>query len=379
MLSKSNRTYATVIGAGLALSPIHNKWLTDITSIDGMATLFVPAFGYGIWIVATGVFLRDNWQGIGDRKYYIPLFIIVGAIGLSGITADTPGKMIAPFLMGISMFALYLAGRGLGKDIFLPLAIGAGIASLGVIVLSIVNPGYLTGGLLFENNYDIVVGYVLLGAALYIHRYQWILASLALVAMLLSGSPEGLFALGVLALVVIWQRDWGKKLAIAMIPLIIGAVALFSLGYGQQLYSYALKVANGEAVVTHIEETPEENKYPGAIGYRVWVIKEAMTNIQPLGEGYVVTAFRQKIVHNVPLIIVQQLGYPGILAGIAWLFVSIYCLIRTKYKYAWALMLGLGVFDHFTWTQIGYLWWAVVGMSTNQVIIDDRIFKGHYE
>jgi len=379
MLSKSNRTYATVIGAGLALSPIHNKWLTDITSIDGMATLFIPAFGYGIWIFATGLFLRDNWQGFGDKKSYIPLFVIVGAIGISGITADTLGGKIAPLFMGIAMFALYLVAKELGKDIFLPLAIGAGIASLGVIVSSVINPGYLTGGLLFENNYDIVVGYVLLGAALYIHRYQWILASLALVAMLLTGSPEGLFALGVLALVVIWQRDWGRRLAIAFIPVTIGVVLLFSLGHGQQLYSYALQVANGEAVVPHIAETPEASIYPGTIDYRVWVIKQAMINIKPLGDGYVVTAFRQKIVHNVPLIIVQQLGYPGILAGIAWLFVSIYCLIRTKYKYAWALMLGLSVFDHFTWTQIGYLWWAIVGMSTNQVIIDDRIFKGHYE
>ena len=60
--SKSNRRWAYVIGTGIALFPIHNKWLTDITSVNGMATAFIPAIATVVWILATLFFLRDNWK-----------------------------------------------------------------------------------------------------------------------------------------------------------------------------------------------------------------------------------------------------------------------------------------------------------------------------
>jgi len=386
---KRNSRYAIAIGIGLALFPVHNSWLAKVSAVGGETTIFLPAFGAVMWMLATLFYLRDNWHEVdwGDRKIYIPLLVIVGAIGLSGITADTWGGKVAPLCMGGTLFSLYLVARKLGKDIFLPLAIGAVIASFGVIISGFIHPGQVTGGFVFEANYDIIVGYVLLSGALFINKDQWILASLALVAMFLAGSPEAVFAVGVLSFFVLLRQDWGKKLVIALVPVAVIAGTWFGLGYGQELYDYTTQTAKSTPILDTStlpsEQEPATNKVEqgetkkSAIRYREAVIAYEMTHIKPFGGGYNLTEFnKQRNVHNVPLILVQQLGYPGILAGLAWLWVSVWCLVRTKWKYVWVLIFALSVFDHFIWTQLAPWWWAIIGVTTASTIKTDLIFKG---
>lgn len=390
-LTRSDRNYAIAIGVGLALFPVHNRWLVDATLVNGEAVLFLPVFGAVLWMLATLIYLWDNRREIdlGDKKIYIPLLVIVGAIGVSGITADTWGGKFAPLLMGFILFSLYLVARKLGRDMFIPLAVGAGIASFGVIISGLYQSGEVTGGVVFENNYDIVVGYVLLGVALFIKKAQWVLVSLALVAMFLSGSPEGFFVVVVMVAVVLLRMDWGKKLIMAIIPAILIATLWFNLGYGQELYGYTAQVAKVVPTVnepiltepdTQMPKLPTNSQAPrlvSAIEYRWVVIKYNMTNIEPLGSGYNLTEFSKQLnVHNVPLVIVQQLGWMGVPAGIAWLWVSVRCLVRTRWKYVWALILALSVFDHFIWTQLAPWWWAVIGVSTASSVKTDLIFKG---
>ena len=317
--------------------------------------------------MGAGLFLLNNWDrvkdiGWGDRRIVGCLLFIVLAISASGDAYTGLQDRFAPMGMGMALFALYLCGRVLGKDMFLPLAVGAAIASLGVIAHQTIYPGVITGGFVFEENYDIVVGYVLLGAALWIHKWQWILAGLALVAILLTGSPEGIFALGVLGVAIVARRDWGRKLAMVVAPMVVIAVIALSSGHGQTLYNYAGKIIAGEVA------TPYNNKVSlpiSALEYRVEVIRNAMTHIKPLGEGYNLTDFgRSPNVHNVPLVLVQQLGYPGILAAVAWMFVSVYCLVKTKWKYLFVLIFALSLFDHFIWTQLNSVWWVAVGVAT---------------
>ena len=366
---KSNRLWSIVIGAGVALSPVHNQYLTQLTTNSKGETLFfLPAFGYLLLIMGAGFFLLNNWHrvqaiGWGDKRVVGCLFFIVLAISASGAAYTGLEARFAPMGMGLALFALYLCGRVLGKDMFLPLAVGAAIASLGVIAHQIVYPGRITGGFVFEDNYDIVVGYVLLGAALWIHKWQWLLAGLALVAILLTGSPEGLFALGVVGVAVLVRRDWGRRLAIVLAPVLVVVVVGLVSGYGQHLYDYARKVATGETASPYGDRgTPVTFN---AIEYRLQVIKDAMTHIQPLGEGYNLTDFsRSPNVHNVPLVLVQQLGWPGILAGLAWLWVSAWCLVKTKWKYLFILIFALSLFDHFIFTQLNTVWWIAVGVST---------------
>ncbi len=371
------KRWAVVIGVGLALYPVHNKWLTDITSIDGQATVFVPALATVVWLMGTCIFLLNHWQNLdwGDRRVYVPLLLIVGAIGLSGVTADSWGERVAPLFMGSTLFALYLVARLLGRDVFIPLAIGVALASFGIIIRGMLYPGLLTGGFVFEGNYDIATGYVLLGAALAMYRWQWGLVGLALVAMFISGSPEAVFVLAVLGVFVLWRRDWSKRLLFVLAPLLLLGGLYFAVGYGQELYAFTIHTIRGDTTAPYPEQM---NRSVGntAVSGRWDVVTMEMGDLQPLGKGYNLTAFSKvEMVHNVPLVIVQQLGWPGILAGLAWLWVTVWCLVKTKWRYVWVLILALSVFDHYIWTQLAPLYWAVVGVSTASTIESDLMFR----
>ena len=365
-----------LIGIGMALFPVHNMSLTQTATSNGEVLFFIPAFGAFLWIAGSGAYLAKfaTKLDLGPRHIYIPLLVIVSAIGISGLAFDNLKDGISPLLAGLSLFMVYLAARELGKAIFLPLAIGAVIASLGVIVHAFVYPGELTGGYVFDYNYDIVVGYILLGAALYIGKWRWQLATLSLVAIYFTGSPEGLFAVGVLGIAVLWRRDCGKRLVIAGALIVIVAGVWTAVGHGVTLYTYVGQVFRNDASIP-AEEQVRPIAGSTAIMYRLKIIGQEMKELTPLGDGYMLTAFKPNTVHNVPLVVVHQLGWPGILAALAWLWITGYCLIKTRWKYAWLLILALSVFDHFIWTQMAPVWWAMVGVSISTHIDNDKVFR----
>ncbi len=366
---KPNRLWAIIIGAGVALSPIHNQYLTQLTSNSNGETLFfLPAFGYLLLIMGAGMFLAWHWNqvkeaGWGDKRILIPMLAIVGATGISGLGADGVQDKLAPLFLAGTMLAAYFTARVLGVDVFLPVSIGAAVASVGVVAYQITHLGRISGGYVFEYNYDIVVGYILLGTLLCTHRWRWYLSGLAGVALLMTGSPEGVFALGVLAVALVVRADWNRKMLFAILPAALILVLWLGIGQGQKLYSYLGDVILNKATVTPASDMPENDVNRGALGYRIWVIEKAMKNLEPLGTGYSVTEFREGIVHNVPLVIVQQLGWAGIPAGLAWLWVSVFCLVKTKWKYVWLTVLSLSVFDHFIFTHLAPWWWVIAGIS----------------
>jgi hypothetical protein len=363
------RFWVILIGTGLALSPIHNLWLTNLaTSEQGETLFFLPAFGYLLLIMGAGMFLVHNWEkvkakGFGDKRIWIPLLVIAGAIGLSGITINgSIQDKIAPMGMGAVLFVLYLVARILGKELFYPLAVGAAVGSLGIIAYQIVYPGTATGGFVFEANFDIATGYILLGVALFIHRWRWQLASLAVIALLASGAPEAVFALGVIALFGLLRRDWSKKALPLVAVLTLFLVVGFATGLAQNVYSY-VRASLAQEPTAHYIDPDGEHRLVSPLAIRWLVARDAMADIHSLGEGYGLTNFRPTTVHNVPLIIVQQLGWPGILAALAWLWVTIRCLVKTRWKYAWVAIVALSVFDHYVWSQLAPVFWLLVGVS----------------
>lgn len=373
-----DKPWAYAIGTGIALSPIHNLWLTNLmTNSRGETLFFLPAFGYLILIMGTGLYLvRCKDLGLGDKNIWLPMTIIIIAMGISGIAAEGLEQKLAPLFAGACFFGVYLAGQRLSKDIFVPLAIGAAVASVGIIISAVLEPGLPTGGILFNNkenilagNYDIATGYIVLGSMLYQGQFRKQLMMLMLIALFLSGSPEGFIAIAVIAAGMTVLRKWNKEVIMIVAPAAVIAGLWFTLGYGQQLYSFLL-----ETITLQSRHTLAE--YPGidparlsdldysAVGYRLAIIKHALTNIKPLGEGYILTDFsRIKNVHNVPLVLIQQLGYTGIAAAAAWLWATVYLLIKTKWKLAWIASLSLCIFDHYIWTQLAPVWWALAGVS----------------
>lgn len=366
-----NRGWAAFIGIGIAISPVHNQALTNLaTTSGGEVLVFLPALGYLCIIMGTFLFLLWRWEqvgaaGLGDKRVYIPIFVIAIAIAISGIAIDGGlGDKVAPMGVAVTLVALYLVARVLGGDLFIPLAVGAAVGSAGILIYQLIYFGGTTGGYLFGDNYDIATGYILLGTALLIrHRQlQRGLAVLALVALFLSGSAEAIFAIAVMGVVFVIRGEWRKHCTL-FIPLLVVMLAVLATDWGRDLHSITIGGVLGDTSI--VCRTTDLGVEQTVVANRWWLITDAMRNLRPLGEGYILTEFqRVNMVHNVPIVIVQQLGYAGILAALAWWWVTLYCTIKTRWKYAWMLVLALSVFDHYIWTQLAPVWPAMVGALT---------------
>jgi len=356
------RLFAYGIGFGLVLFAVHNSLQ------PGIEYAFLPVVGLAIVIVSIGL-LFANLKGkpnFGPRYIYIPMLIIV-ASAVARLFIEPTMQTVGSVLLLGSLFAVYVASRHLGKAVFIAFIPAVVIEGVSCIVEGLTTPGAQVGGIITSSgNYCIATGFIVFGTVVAIWKWQWALVPLALVALFFTGSPEALFVVAVLGIVVLARKDWSKRLLMPVGLLIIVAVAWVGLGPGTELYNYA--IGKIETVITN----PTEGNIDEALTGRWHVIKKAMNNLQPLGEGLSITEYSSDTVHNVPLVIVQQLG---IVAALAWLFVSISCLVKTKWKYAWVAVLALSVFDHYMWTQLAPYWWALVGVSTASNIKSDLIFR----
>ena len=375
------KIWPLIIGFGLALSPIHNQWLTDLaTNSKGETLFFLPTLGYLMWILGAGFFLVNNWDrvkeiGWGDRKLVIPLFIVILAMGISGfVNADGISDRVAPLFMGLSLFAIYLTARVLGKDVFIALIPFVILSTVISVVNGIIHPGVFAadvGSAVLITNYCAAAGYLIFGGIVNQGRWQWILLVIMLVGVFFVGVLEAVFILGVLGLVVLVRQDFGKPFIITAGVLMLIAGIWLSLGHLMTLYTGNHNVEILRDIV--VGNIPLTNDSVNQLTSGRWiVILNALQDIGLFGHGYSLSTVSGGIVHNIPLIVIHQIGWVG---GLAWLFVMVWCLIKTRWKYAWIAVLAMGVFDHYLWTQFPPYVWALMGVSTTSTISCDLIFR----
>ena len=370
---KSNKRWAIIIGVGLALFPIHNLWLTEVTSIGSNATLFLPAIGAVIWIMGTLLFIRNNWQNLdwGGKKILIPLIVIVVSMGISGfINGDTWGNKVTPLFFGGALFFAYVVSRSIGEDIFLMLIPFVCLGALIAVILGILNPGVPSGGLI--TNYCASAGFLIFGAVVHQGEWQWALIIIALIGVFFVGALEGVFILGVLGITILARRDFSRRFFI-VVGVLVGLVGLWvALGYLTPLYEGGNNVVALFDVIKGKLVLGEDSITTITTGRQVAII-DAIKNTNIFGHGYSLSTVGGGVVHNIPLIIYHQIGP---VAAIAWLFVTVYCLIKTRWKYAWVAVMAMCVWDHYLWTQFGALYWVLIGVSTSSTIKSDLIFRG---
>ena len=371
---KINRLWALVIGFGMVLSAIHSQWLTELVTDDGEVGFFLPAFGTAIWLMATLAYLvyKVNWKEIewGDKRVFIPLFVIVASIGLSGISENTWGARFAPFLMGVSLFSLYLVSRVLGKDIFLAFIPFVVLVAISVIISGIASPGEYTGGLI--TNYCASVGFMIFGVVVNKFKWQWVLGMVALIGVFFVGALEAVFILAVLAVAVLVRRDFNIRLVItvAIIATMVGVWLI--LGYLTPLYEGNQNLVALWGVLIGSTSPLAFETLNNLTSGRWEEILNALHDIRFLGHGYVLMTGGKPIIHFVPLAIADQVGP---LAAATWIWVTVYCLIKTRLKYAWIAVIAMSIFDHYIWTQFAPYWWALIGVSLASKADSDLIFK----
>jgi len=366
-----NRVWAWLIGAGLVLFAVHspNQPLKEY--------IFLPTLGLIISLLAVSMILLDNRKNLtlGSRWVYIPMLVIIASMLISGlINGEILGAKFAPFLFGLYLFGIYIVARILKNDLFPPFTVAAIVCAIGCIAYRIGGYGNEpTGGITSATNYDIAAGLMVIGTVVSASKHRWWLSGIMLIGLFVCGAPEGVIGMGALAITVLIKRDWGKKLLLPVGVIVLGLIVLLTTSTGNKLLNYTLWIVSpniAEYPFKQATETVIERENP-LVG-RVRVANEAMSDIKPFGHGYSITEFSIETVHNVPLIIVDQIG---ILAALAWLAILGYCLIKTKWRYAFIAILAMSIFDHYIWTQVAPWWWAIAGVSTVDTKHNDYIFK----
>lgn len=360
------------LGTGLALYGIH--WREQPL----LNYFFLPQLGLIIIIACLLLYYTkySHRPDFGPKYVWVPMLVIVASI-VARLVVDFSFISAAGALYGVILFGVYLLSRQLGKEIFMVFIPFVAIVAVSCIVNGIMHPGETTGGII--TNYCASAGFMIFGTAVNKFKWQWVLATLVLVALFFVGALEALFAVIVLGIVILARKDWGRKL---LLPIGLVAVVLLSsvmMGNFGALWGKT-NLAVAKDLITG--ETPVSDATLDMATTGRWVAYDrAVSNIEPLGHGFWVTmppecvegySIEYEPVHNVPLVIVDQIGPT---AGLAWLFITIFCLVKTKWKYAWSAVLVLSVFDHYIFTQFAPYWWCLAGVSTASTLKSDYIFR----
>lgn len=287
---------------------------------------------------------------IGPLWMIIPMGIIVGIIILR-ILIFPEGQ--ANYSLGfVSLLIMsYLAARICGKDILW--VIGPTVIMLCLAVIIYTGLNWSTWAITY--NYNLVAAIMILGTIICPWRQKWLLVTLVLPSIFLTGASIGIIAIGVIVIIMILQKDWNRK---ALVPLallgllVIGAV---STGFAQAAYERTHKIV-----------TEPTNGEEFTLGGRVEGYKFALQEFTLLGHGYAPQRIVQptsdiRSIHNTPLRIFYELGP---LAMGAWLFIMLFGLVRTRWKYVFGVILVLGMFDHMMWTWLAPFTFIILGVST---------------
>jgi len=374
LISKINHKYyvlAIILGIGLLCFPI-NLIIQPSNILTVLGLIFIIAA-----IVFTLIRNGFKKEYLGSKWVWVSMLVIIASTILQ-LIIDASLINAGNVLMVFVLFGVYYTARIQGSAILKPYPIATLIISLSIIIYGLfITRGSDTGGLI--SSYCAATGYIILGFMLCPQKWQKILLPIVGLALLLTGAAEAIFAVCMLGIIVLIRRDFSKYFWIVLtILLIIGGI-WFGLGYGQELYNQA----SGNITAIFDIISGNTDKYGGldnalniATTSRWEILKNGFADFSPFGNGLNLFSFDNTTIHNVPLIIVDQLG---IAAGLAWLVIVFYCLIKTKYKYIWATILILSVFDHFIWTQFSPYFWVLAGITISVEIKNDYIFRREIE
>jgi hypothetical protein len=392
MFTKYQNILAWVLGIGVVSFAFRNYFYPGI--LIGLVLCIAVLFIMFVLI------LNDKNRPknvLGSKLVWIPLLIISLSIIVSGISVYLNNKnasdLFIRIVIAVVFFGVYLACRIFGEKVFRPFAIAVVIETSSVVVNSLIlHYGIHNGGLASFTDYNVAIALLLFGAIVSIFYKQWIIVAIASVGIFFTGAEEGIFALAIISLVILIRRDFSKRILLLVgLVVIIVILGITPFSYTRDLYAQPIDKISELITHKHNKQSVEvsvaapkyigvssPNSYNNKLDYilngRLNMMEKALDNLKPLGSGYVMNPVDpiDNAIYNVPLVIVQQVG---VLAGIAWVFVTILCLVKAKWKYVFIALIALSCFDNFIFCQLGAWWFCLVGISTTSMRKSDLIFK----
>ena len=391
MLNKYQNILAWVLGIGIVSFAFRSFFYPGI--LIGLVLCITVLF-------ITAVFIVNDTNRpkniLGSKWVWIPLLIICVSIVFSAfVNHFTSQAIFMEAIIAATYFGTYLACRIFGEKVFKPFSVAVIIETVSLIVYSLFIYKIHNGGIAGIANYNMAIGLLVIGGVVSIFYKQWWLVTIALIGIFLTGAEEGMFAVAIMFIVVLIRRDFSAKiwLPIGVLLVIIG-LGVFPFNYTKMLY--ATPIDDVSVLISHKHtadistvqkiglkadipvnvDTPSQFKIPldYELDGRLAFMGEAFQKWDWLGTGYQINPvdYLDYTIYNVPLVVAQEVG---VLAAAAWLFVVIFCLVKTKWKYAFIAILVLSLLDNFMFCEFGVVVFAIAGVATASTRESDLIFK----
>jgi len=389
VLKKYENILSWVFGIGIVSFAFRNYFYSGI--MIGLVLCIAVLFITTILIIND----KDRPKNIlGSKWVWVPLLIICLSIVTAGIANFTTSRaLFTDVIIAASFFGTYLICRILGDKVFKPFSIAVVIEAASVVLYSLVlHYGIHNGGWASYRDYNVADALMVIGAIVSVGKKQWWIVTITLIGVFFTGAEEGLLALAIILVVVFIRRDVSWRLALSVgIVAVIAVLGLKPFNYTTDLY--AMPIDQVTELVSHHHNPQaaafakiESNDtglsapdlHPSTIDYisnsRWQMALTAFRNWNWLGSGYVMNPVDSvnNAIYNVPLVVAQQVG---VWAALAWLFVVFFCLIKTKWKYAFVALLAFALMDNLIFCQLGLWMFALAGVSTVSVIKSDLMFK----
>jgi len=291
-----------------------------------------------------------------QRWLLIPLIVIVASASIHTIYNNNAYDWIGSAIVIIGILLL-LFGRYVGTKLLCVFTIFGVFEAILLIITQAITPHPSNGVIFAIAHFSSFI--VLIGVFAAPQKYRWALLALAIPAILMSGSEEGIWLLGIVAFVMLLRRDFGKYTWV----LVFTTVATLAIIIPTGQFSAAHPNLDNERVVS----------IDNASNDRISPYKQAMSLNIIWGTGWDYDT-RGQTIHNVPLKVAYQWG---ILAGLSIVIIAVFGFMRTRYKYIWALMAGAMLIDHYLWTHLWPWFWLLAGVAslegTDQISVERQL------
>jgi hypothetical protein len=391
VITKYQNILAWALGIGIVSFAFRNYFYQGI--MIGLSLCVVVLFI--IFVIVFNDKSRPK-NVLGSKLVWIPLLVISLSIVVSGFARYLVDKNTVTLLdratIAVVFFGVYLACRMFGEKVLKPFAIAVVIETASLILYSLILYRVHNGGFVSVHDYNMAVGLLLIGGIVSVWKKQYLIVTIALIGIFLTGAEEGILATAIIFLAIIIRRDFSKKILFPIgAVVIVVLLGLVPFNYTRTIYATTIdktselftgKHAEQSVIVAEDKKNHTDIFVPSqyntlldfALNGRLAFDKIAIQKWNWLGSGYVMNPvdLTDYPIYNVPMVIAEQIG---ILGALAWLFVTFFCLVKTKWKYAFIAVLALGLLDNFMWCEWGVVWFCLVGVSTISTRKSDLMFK----
>ena len=348
---------ASIVLAGAALGLCAFGMLGPVSAISVSMLLLCFA-----GLLNLRALLRNSWQ-VRPLWFTLPFAVIAIAVFVNwGLHRDHDSYLMAMVL--VVMLLCYLLGTVLGRRIlwaFLPAAAAQAVA---ILVQYMTDPHRYLSGLTFYAHIHVPL---MLFAALFApSRWRPFALGAALAVSIISGSEEWLPAIVAIAITMLITMDWNRRVLLTAAPVAIVLLVVITTGMGSILYPRltAERFSSPDEVLKMRDEVY-------AAAYWEWG-ESPLTMSFGTGADY---ALGGDSIHNAPIKVAHDLG---LWAALAWLGMTLWLSIRSRYRYAFAIILALSMIDNYFWTYLFPWYWCLAGIAAVDRTRDDHIF-GHPE